>query len=82
MAPSLVDCVIPSTGSGQALSVAVFQAERRISATTLSAAEDPSARWQKRGLFGMTPREFRVQTEPLPKAAKRCARLAEQLEFP
>ncbi len=31
MASSLVDGVIPSTGSGQALSVAVLQAERRIS---------------------------------------------------
>jgi hypothetical protein len=31
MASSLVDSVIPSTSSGQALSVAVLQAERRIS---------------------------------------------------
>jgi len=49
MASSLVGGVI--------LSVAVLQAERRISATTLSATGDPSARWQKRGLFGMTPCE-------------------------
>ena len=37
MASSLVDGVI--------LSVAVLQAERRISATTLCATGDPSARW-------------------------------------
>src|SRR5271168_1218584 len=53
MASSLVDGVIPSTGSGQALSVDVLQAERRacpepdgegISATTLRATGDPSLR--------------------------------------
>jgi hypothetical protein len=37
MAYSLVDGII--------LSVAVLQAERRISATTLYATGDPSARW-------------------------------------
>jgi len=50
MASSLVDGVI--------LSGAVLQAERRISATMLCATGDPSARWQKRGLVGMTPGEM------------------------
>ena len=45
MVSSLVDDVIPSTSSGQALSGAVLQAERRIPATTLCATGDPSARW-------------------------------------
>jgi hypothetical protein len=45
MASSLVDGVIPSTSSGQALSVAILPAERRISATALCATGDPSARW-------------------------------------
>jgi hypothetical protein len=50
MTPALVDGVI--------LSVAALQAERRISAMTLCATGDPSARWRKRGPFGMTDREI------------------------
>src|SRR5579871_3738654 len=65
MACSLVDGVFPSTASGQALSVAVRQAERSIFATTLSATGDPSARSQRHGPFGMTLGEFRDQLEPL-----------------
>jgi len=43
---SVVDGVIPSTSSGQALRVAVLQAERRISRyDTVYATGDPSARW-------------------------------------
>lgn len=42
---SLVDGVVPSTSSGQALSVAVLQADPRISRYDTVYHGDPSARW-------------------------------------
>ena len=80
VASSLVDGVIPSTSSGQALSVAVLQAERRACPEQAKRAEGISrydAECDGRSLgplvktraLGMTPREIRIQTERLRKAS-------------